>query len=572
MGAMEGFSLKSRAIAFAMAAGAIAFILALLAGAKLAEDAAGIAHALIVAVICGVFCWASAERAIAGTAEAVDAVATRLAEAAAGDLTSPAPPTIAKDLPQLAQQLDEMFGRMRATLDGINTLAMRDSVTRLPNRRHFRREADRVLEGLDERARATLLFIDLDHFKTVNDTLGHAIGDQLLEMVADRLRALAASVAADFAPDDPGPLVARLAGDEFTLFVPRIAHSTAAVELAHRLSAALSEPFDCEGQKVDVGASIGVALYPEHGRRLAGLMRSADVAMYHAKAQGGGQVQLFTGLLASRQEDRARQERELRAAVGRDEFALAFQPQVDLRSGAIVAAEALLRWRHPDGTRLPGSFIATAEECGLIVGIGDWVVDEVAATLGRWHEAGFGQRLTLNASARELQHPSFFANLRAALERHGAPAHLLEIEIGETMAMTCAASILDAIAALRRDGVAIAIDDFGRGYSNLARLRDMPLDRVKLDRSLIRDIAMSEQARAIVHSLITLIHGLGYQVVAEGIETADQADVLRLLGCDAGQGFGIARPMTEEAFSHWRGQPLEFSASAMRAEFNRARA
>ncbi len=569
---MEGFSFKSRAVAFALAAGAIAFILALIAGAKLDGDGEGLSLALIVALICGTLCWASAQRAIAGAAEAVDAVAARLSAAATGDLTSPAPPAIARALPQVAHQLDEMFSRMRATLDSVNALALRDSVTRLPNRRHFRREADRIIEDFDPQARATLLFIDLDHFKMVNDTLGHAIGDHLLEMVADRLRRIAINARATTGPAEPGPLVARLSGDEFTLFVPHIAHSTAALEVAHGLSTALSDPFECNGHQIKVGASIGVALYPEHGRRLAGLMRSADVAMYHAKAQGGDQVQLFTGVLASRQEDRARQEQELRAAIDRDQFALAFQPQVHLRTGAIVAAEALLRWRHPDGTRLPASFIATAEDCGLIVGIGDWVVDAVAATLGRWHDTGFGQRLTLNTSERELRNPDFFTNLHAALERHGAPAHLLEIEIGETMAMTCPPAILDAIAALRRDGVAVAVDDFGRGFSNLARLKDMPLDRVKLDRSLIRDLASSEQARAIVHSLITLIHGLGYQVVAEGIETAEQADVLRVLGCDAGQGFGIARPMTEEAYRDWRDQPLEFSAAAMRAELNRARA
>jgi len=325
-----------------------------------------------------------------------------------------------------------------------------------------------------------------------------------------------------------------------------------AQRLARRALHALAEPFIVAGQNVEVGASIGLAMAPEHGESLSRLMRAADIAMYHAKGQGRRQVQCFNARLDEAAEGRLQLESELRRAIECDEFELAFQPQVTLPEGALVAAEALLRWRHPvDGIRLPGLFIHVAEECGLIRDIGDWVIERALRTLADWHHAGLDQRITVNVSSRQIAQPDFFTRLRALIVETGAPANRLEIEITETLAMQGSDAVVAGMRAIRDDGVTIAIDDFGTGYSNLARLKDMPVDRVKLDRTLIRDVAESADARSLVHSVIALIHGLGFHVVAEGVEDEDQMAVLRTIGCDAMQGYAIARPMDEATFRRW---------------------
>ena len=312
---------------------------------------------------------------------------------------------------------------------------------------------------------------------------------------------------------------------------------------------ALGEAFDVLGTEIQIGASIGIAMRPIHGETLTDLMRAADAAMYHAKASGRGRAEHFSETLAAQIADRAQLECDLREAIDTDQFALVFQPQVSLPEGRIVAAEALLRWRHPrDGLRLPGTFIQRAEETGLIVEIGEWVIATVADTIARWGRIGIEQRLAINVSPRQLDHVGFFRRLRAAMHDANAPAHLLELEITETLAMHCSAEVVEAIAALRADGATIAIDDFGTGYSNLARLRDLPVDRVKLDRSLIEHIVDHDEARTIVNAVIGLIHGLGCEAVAEGIESPDQADILRIIGCDVIQGYAVAPPMDEAAF------------------------
>ncbi len=426
---------------------------------------------------------------------------------------------------------------------------MFDPVTGLPNRTHFRRGAERLLTDMPADQRAALLFVDLDRFKSVNDTLGHAVGDMLLAMVANRLRAVAERFTAT---DQASPLLGRLAGDEFTLFLPELADKAAAERIARGVLFALSESFELADHDVAIGASIGIAWRPEHGATLTELMRAADAAMYEAKARGRGRVELFSDRLASELAERAQLEADLREAIDRRQFTLAFQPQVAIATGQIVAAEALLRWQHPRlGLTLPGSFIKRAEETGLIVEIGEWVIETIAETIARWGRMGIEQRLAINISARQLDQAQFFHQLRAAMHAASAPARLLELEITETLAMHCGEETLAAITALREDGAKIAIDDFGTGYSNLARLSALPVDRVKLDRSLIEPITERPQARAIVQAMIGLIHGLGCEAVAEGIETLDQAEMLRVIGCDVIQGYAIARPMPEEAFIAW---------------------
>ncbi|WP_363113009.1 EAL domain-containing protein [Sphingomonas sp. SCN 67-18] len=515
-------------------------------------SAADISRALIVAIVCAVMSWASAERSVASVAESVDAAIERLSQAAHGDLVSPTPDAVSENLPDLANALDGLLSQVRLNLDSVHTLAMFDPVTALANRTNFRREVGRVLRELPDDTLSALLFIDLDSFKAVNDGLGHAQGDQLLAKVANRLRAVVEND-----PGRPGrfardPLIGRLAGDEFTIFFPQISDRDEAERLARRVLYAIAEPFDLAGQEAQISASIGVALRPAHGRALTDLMRAADVAMYHAKESGRGQAKVFSETLAERLADNVQLETDLRLALDRDEFALLYQPQIDLKSGRMIAAEALLRWEHPArGTQAPDSFIGRAEECGLIHEIGEWAIDAVAAALARWDAAGVEQRLAVNVSPRQIARPEFFARVREAMTRSAAPARLLELEITETLAMHCGDAVLAEIARLRAEGATVAVDDFGTGFSNLSRLRELPIDRVKIDRSLIADIIDSERARTLVHSVIGLIHGLGYEVVAEGVEHPSQRTMLAAMGCDIIQGYAIARPMTEAALMDW---------------------
>ncbi|URW76170.1 EAL domain-containing protein [Sphingomonas donggukensis] len=557
---MNAVSLKSRAVAFALGAGMIAFVLALAATSAGRLDALGAAHALIPAIVCAVMCWACAERALASTAAAIDAAIARLTQAANGDLESEIPDEVAAAVPPLAGAMTGLFGQLHTQLDIVQQLAMFDQVTGLANRTNFRRSAERVLAAMPGDGAAAIFFIDLDRFKAVNDTLGHAVGDALLGMVADRLCA----VAERFAPADGAApaVIGRLAGDEFAMLFPAVGCPTEATRIGRGILFALSEPFDLVEQAVSVGASIGIALRPRHGHALTDLMRAADTAMYHAKASGRGRAELFSEALATEIATRSQLETDLRAAIERGEFALVYQPQIALTGNRLVAVEALLRWRHPSGAlRLPGSFLQRAEDTGLIVDIGEWVIAAVADTIRRWGRMGIAQRLAINISARQLDHGSFFRGLRNAMRAADAPAHLLELEITETLAMQCSREVIDAIAALRADGATIAIDDFGTGYSNLARLRDLPVDRVKIDPCLIRDIAEAHHARVIVQAVIGLIHGLGMEAVAEGIETRAQIDVLRVLGCDVIQGFAIAEPMDEAAFLDWaRTEPARITA------------
>ncbi|MBR0552071.1 putative bifunctional diguanylate cyclase/phosphodiesterase [Stakelama marina] len=545
---MNGFSLTSRAVVFAICAGALAFILALFATSHGSWSAEHAATALIPAIVCAVMCWAAAERTVAGTASAIDSAIERLAQAANGDLQSPIPGAVSKEVPQLADAMDGLFQQLHANLESVQRLAMFDPVTGLPNRVSFRRNCERQLAELPRDGKAALFFVDLDRFKTVNDTLGHATGDALLGMVANRLRAVADRYAAT---TGAAPLIGRLAGDEFTLFFGAVANAGEASRIGRGILFAMNEPFDIAEQEITVGASVGIAMRPDHGATLADLMRAADAAMYRAKAAGRGRVEHFSDNLAAEIADSIQLESDLREAIDQQQFGLVFQPQISVRRGEIVAAEALLRWRHPDGERLPASFIRRAEETGLIVEIGDWVVAEVAKTITRWADAGVEQRLAINVSQRQLDHVAFFRGLRQAMQNARAPAAMLELEISETLAMNCNEDVIDAIAALRRDGATISIDDFGTGYSNLARLRELPLDRVKLDPSMIANVVESTEARAVIQAVISLVHGLQYEVVAEGIESSAQAKVLGVIGCDVLQGYAVARPMPEDAFIAW---------------------
>jgi diguanylate cyclase (GGDEF)-like protein len=543
---MQGVSLKSRAIAFAASAGAVAFILALLAGQRGYDDVADIGRALILAILCGVMSWASAQRTISSIAASVDSATERLLRAAHGDLQTAVDDDVKHDLPDLAVAMESLFSQVRTNLENVHLLAMFDPVTGLANRTSFCRQVERLLVEREVEGPAALFFIDLDGFKTVNDTLGHAAGDQLLSRVAGRLREVVMSQVGAGAGD---AVVGRLAGDEFTLFFPELPRREEAARIARAIQFALGERFDLGGQQIDLGASIGIAYYPDHGDTLGALLRSADIAMYHAKANGRGRVELFTAQLARAVAGRAELERDLRIALERGEFILQFQPQIDIGSGMAVGAEALVRWAHPDReVVLPGTFVPLAEETGVIVELGDWVMDRVCETASQWAKAGLKQRLAVNISTRELAQLDFFMRFRHAMARHGTPPEALELEITESLAMDMEERLLEQLHALRRDGVRIAIDDFGTGYSNLSRLKDLPVDRVKIDRSLVVDIVVSAEARTICSAVIGLIQGLGLEVVVEGVEYQDQLDILRVIGCTVFQGYHMGSPLSEQDY------------------------
>jgi diguanylate cyclase (GGDEF)-like protein len=533
-------------------AGAASFLFSLTALLYITELNEKILAALVAGTFCLLVSYIASERPNSESARALSALRDRLMAVEDGDLVSPAPPAVRQTMPKLAAAVDTLFAEVRASIENAHALGMYDPVTSLPNRLHFRSEADKLLGDTREGDKTAMLFVDLDRFKMVNDSLGHARGDQLLIMVANRLRVV---VNAEFTGNSRlRPLLARLAGDEFTMFFPEVTSVDEIERVARRVVLAISEPFELCAHSVDIGASIGVAISPDHGTSIESLMRAADIAMYRAKSRGGGQHCLFNEELAIEHQLKVETEKALTEAVQRNEFQLAYQPQMSLVTGEIAGAEALLRWNHPrDGLRMPSTFIPVAEKTGVISEIGDWVLGEVASVLSSWQRSGHGRRLAFNVSPRQVDRADFFARLRQAFADAQVPLSQIELEFTESAAMEVSQTVLEEIAALRVDGATISIDDFGTGYSNIARLRSMPLDRVKLDPSLIADIETSEKARVVVQAVIHLIKGVDCEIVAEAVETVAQADILRAMGCDTVQGYVFAHPMYEEEFLAWTG-------------------
>ena len=536
------------------AAGVASFVFSLGVFLYITEFNAKIVASIVAGAFCLLVSYVASERPNSESARALAALGERLLAVETGDLVSPAPDIVVRTMPAVAAAVDSLFAEVRSSIENAHALGMYDPVTSLPNRLHFRAEADKLLgaraRGPAGQLPAAMLFVDLDRFKAVNDSLGHARGDQLLIMVANRLRVVVTAELID--AEGRRPLVARLAGDEFTLFFPSIASSDEIERVARRIAVAIGEPFELHGHSVDIGASIGIAMSPDHGVSIESLMRAADIAMYRAKSRGGGQHCLFSEELQREHQIKVETEQALTEAVHRGEFLLALQPQLSLRTGEVTGAEALLRWRHPrDGMRQPNSFIPVAEQTGIIAEIGEWVIAEVASILGAWHREGNVHRVAFNVSPRQLDRSDFFSRMRQAFVDQGVPLSLVELEFTESAAMEVSEAVLTEIAALRADGAKIAIDDFGTGYSNLARLRAMPLDRVKLDPSLIADIETSEKARVVVQAVVQLIHGVGCEIVAEAVETVAQADILRAMGVQTVQGFVFAHPMFEEEYREW---------------------
>ena len=432
--------------------------------------------------------------------------------------------------------------------------AMHDSLTGLPSRPHFVRKVEQALReySLDRTAGFCVLFVDLDRFKMVNDSLGHAAGDVLIMLVGARLKAaiLEGAIAGPAAGGHPPALLARVGGDEFTLLVPRISDPEGALAIADRIQRLLRAPFRLEGHEVVTGASIGIALCSPEDGSADELVRHADIAMYHAKSRGKARSEVYDREMQDRAMRRMTLHNELRAAVINEAFTLYYQPVVSLANGEIVGVEALLRWQaSPTTLRLPDEFIPAAEETGLIVPLGSWVLREACRATCRWNAARGGRpplRVSVNLSPRQLAQPDLVDDVRTIIADTGLPPELLNLEITESMTMDDPEFAVGVLNRLRALGIRISVDDFGTGFSSLSYLHRLPLQVLKIDRSFIARMETNMESLQIVNTIVVLARSLGLEVVAEGAETAQDVDRLRLMGCNFYQGFHYSPPVPEE--------------------------
>ncbi len=510
----------------------------------------------------------------------LDALVDLIVELASGNLAARMQPSNRRDTVDavitgtnlLAGELQAMYAdlesrvaertvELRAAQHELERMALTDSLTGLANRTLL---ADRIEQAIARADQGELppavILLDLDEFKLVNDSLGHGVGDQLLEIVAQRLRGLVRET----------DTVARLGGDEFAIVMPG-ATEDIALQVAHRALEALVQPVRIADRELQVRASVGLR-FGLRGQTVEHLLRDADTAMYQAKALGKSNVQIFEPSMHQASQSRLQVLSELSAAVESGQLELDYQPLISFSDGAVVGAEALLRWNHPDnGRMLPGTFVPIAEESGLIVVLGEWAIDHALRTARGWldqlpDEIAFS--IHVNVSPTELRRPELAESVLGALRRHGVHPSRFTAEIAETGVMTGDAQGLETLHALRAAGVRVEIDDFGIGYSSLAYLRRLPIDGVKLDQSLVHGLAQDAQTRRFVRAVLRLISSVGLDAIIEGVESAAEADELASIGALVGQGFHFGRPMPADAVlallhDSWgtRQQPRERSPS-----------
>jgi diguanylate cyclase (GGDEF)-like protein len=472
--------------------------------------------------------------------------------------------TLAVSFNQMAEELTaaqelarQYHGQLEAKVEErtrqLQHLAAHDPLTRLPNRRQFLTQLQATLKHADEVGEPVgVFFLDLDNFKNVNDSMGHVFGDRVLQAVAERLRG---------AVQEFG-YCARLGGDEFTVVCEHAARENEIERAADALVRSFQQPLVVDGRELMMGLSLGASVYPRHGREPETLLRAADAALFHAKAQGRSRIRMFSPELLEVAAAKFATEQGLRRAVERGEFELHFQPEVDLATGEAGLVEALLRWRLPDGSLvMPQDFLPVAEDSGLIREIGDWVIQSTVEHAARWNEAAWPTvRVAVNVSSLQLLDSRFVDSLRHALQRHRVPPQLIEVELTENVLQT-GRHTSDALKELRELGVGVALDDFGTGYSSLVSLQQLPLTRVKLDRSLIATIDTSTRSQAITRAIISLCQSLGLEVTAEGVERKEQ--LAWLLGYPAMhlQGYLLSRPVAEaDLLTALTGMPARIDA------------
>ncbi|MBW2383832.1 MAG: EAL domain-containing protein [Deltaproteobacteria bacterium] len=459
------------------------------------------------------------------------------------------------ELEQVIQELQDEIAQRQKAEERIRFLADYDVLTGLPNRRLLKERLEGAIGDAtrgDVRPLA-LLFLDLDRFKEINDSYGHATGDRLLEQVAERLVGCVRGSDQVARPEDEGTgeagceptaTVSRQGGDEFTVLLTGIHSGHDASRVAARILHALEEPFSLPERDLVIGASIGIAVAPHDGSDAETLIKHADTAMYHAKENGRNDYEYFSESMKAAAIEKLTLEGDLRIALEEGQFSLYYQPLIDLDTGHIEGFEALIRWHHPTrGLVPPDAFIGAAEECGLITAIGDWVLHEACRQCAEWRDQGLPSvRVAVNVSSHQFRKGQLLHAVADALSQARLAPQLLEIEVTESSMLDNERAAIDTLERLKELGIHIALDDFGTGYSSLSYLQRLPLNSLKIDRSFIADLDHADNNHSIVTAIITMVHGLGLQVVAEGIERTRQLAMLRAWGCDRGQGYHFSKP------------------------------
>lgn len=467
-------------------------------------------------------------------------------------ITKPINPIILQHRIRYMLRSAEVLDELRRSERKIAHIAGHDALTGLPNRRSLEAYMKRLTE---ERAAAGAVFLlDLDGFKRVNDTLGHTAGDDLICQVGSRITETF-RIRQDAVSKRPlDRILARLGGDEFVFIDPHVTTAAEASAIADRMLGAIGDGFDLLGHRITVTASIGVALVNDVGANIERLIQSADSAMYDAKAHDRNNARFYSKVLSEKARKHLDIENALRNPATLSQLELFYQPKIDVASGKVVGAEGLLRWRHPErGLVPPGDFIAVAEETGLIVGIGRWVVGEACRQLRAWQDVEElrGMRIAVNVSARQFRDPHFFEDVRKIIEEYEIDPRALEIEITEGTLMDDTKSARTVLTELKKLGIWLALDDFGTGYSSLGYLRQFPFDTLKVDRSFVSDLLTDEGCAAITSAIVAMANRLHLQVVAEGVETEGQLECLRGLGCEQVQGYFFSKPLPVPDFEKW---------------------
>jgi diguanylate cyclase (GGDEF)-like protein/PAS domain S-box-containing protein len=426
-------------------------------------------------------------------------------------------------------------------------LALFDNLTGLPNRQSFIDRIDREIRRAQHSATSfAVLFMDLDGFKNINDTMGHSAGDLALQWAAGRLRegVRPTDLVSRMQGANGELAIARLGGDEFTALIVDIARPEDVDQIAERILKMMRSPFTIQGREIRLSTSIGIAIYDEDGRDAATLLRNADTAMYHAKSAGRDNYKFYNRTLTEQVVQRMSLERDLRAALDAKEFTLHYQPLIDVASGLITGVEALIRWIRPGhGSVSPDDFISAAERCGLIVPMGEWVLRTACANAARWQRAGYDVRVAVNLSPLQFKDPKLVEMVLRALAESNLPARLLELELTESAVMQDTAANSLTLKSFQERGVHIALDDFGTGHSSLSYLKRMPLSRLKIDQSFVVGLPDDVENFAIVKAIVAMASSLGLSVTAEGVETLQQSEVLKEMGCHSLQGYFFGRPM-----------------------------